>query len=89
MTPPIIENALMTPREAAEYLNIPVSALNRARRLSGLPAVRIGRGVIRYRRESLLAWVEQTEAVETPGARAEKPARPERTDDRPAVSLLD
>jgi excisionase family DNA binding protein len=57
------EDRLLDAREVAELLHLNVSHVRELTRRGDLPCVRLGR-FVRYRRESLLAWIE---ARERPG----------------------
>jgi excisionase family DNA binding protein len=52
---------LLDAAEAAELLNVKVSWIREATRDGRLPAVMLGR-YRRYRRDSLLAWIEKQES---------------------------
>jgi excisionase family DNA binding protein len=55
---------LLDAREVAEFLHINVSHVRELTRRGELPCVRFGR-YVRYRRESLLAWIEARESGTT------------------------
>lgn len=48
--------------EVAAYLNVPISAVHRARKTEGLPALRVG-GTFRFQPSSVRAWVAEREAL--------------------------
>lgn len=61
------EDRLLDAREAAELLNIKLSFVRELTRRGDLPAVPIGaRPHWRYRRESLLRWIEERERAGPP-----------------------
>jgi len=53
-------NKLMDPKEAANYLNVPLSWVRRQVRLNVLPTVRLGH-YTRFRRESLDDFIKEKE----------------------------
>jgi excisionase family DNA binding protein len=55
-----MSDRLLDAREAAQLLNVKVSWVREATRDGRLPCVPLGR-YRRYRRERLLAWIEQQE----------------------------
>lgn len=61
--------SLLTVREAAAYLSVSPSFLNKARRLGGPRFCRLGRSV-RYRREALDEWAASLESPDSDAARA-------------------
>ncbi|MBA3735129.1 MAG: helix-turn-helix domain-containing protein [Actinobacteria bacterium] len=56
----VAPDRLLDVEEAAELIGVPVSWIQRACRADEIPHVRVGR-YIRFRRESLEAWVAQKE----------------------------
>jgi predicted DNA-binding transcriptional regulator AlpA len=62
---------LLTTAEAAAYLQLTVQTLARwrmARPGKGPPYCKLGRGLVRYRREDLEAWVQATQAPALPAS---------------------
>lgn len=60
LTANVTEDHLLTAAEVAELLNVAVSWVSTAAREGVLPCVRVGRW-IRFRRPSILEWVDQLE----------------------------
>jgi excisionase family DNA binding protein len=56
---------LLTAREVAELLNVPATWPLEQAREGRIPHVRLGR-YVRFRREAVLAWVEQLEQEGSP-----------------------
>jgi len=55
-----IEEKLLTPAEAADYLNVSLTWLQEKRAAgNGPPAIKIGHRTVRYRRCELEAWLER------------------------------
>jgi excisionase family DNA binding protein len=54
------DDRLMTAAEVADMLDVKVSWVRSATREGTIPHIRLGRWV-RYRRSSVLAWIEQCE----------------------------
>jgi excisionase family DNA binding protein len=57
----VSEDRLLTAPELAELLSVPVSWVREHTRSGQIPHVQLGR-YRRYRREAVLAWVEEQEA---------------------------
>jgi predicted DNA-binding transcriptional regulator AlpA len=60
---------LILPSEAADYLKVTVQTLARwrmARPGKGPPYCKLGRGLVRYRREDLEAWVQAAQSPAPP-----------------------
>jgi excisionase family DNA binding protein len=57
---------LLDAHEAAEMLNVKVSLVRELTRRGDLPAIQIGERYWRYRRESLLRWIEARERAGPP-----------------------
>lgn len=53
-----MESEVMTPKEAAEFLKIPLSGVWRRVRRNELPAVRVGR-CVRFSRSVLIDWLRR------------------------------
>jgi excisionase family DNA binding protein len=58
---PGVTDRLLTAEELAELLSVPVSWVREHTRSGQIPHVQLGR-YRRYRREAVLAWVEEQEA---------------------------
>ena len=58
------QDRLLTPQDAAELLNVTPSWIVRAAREKVIPCVYVGR-FPRFRRESLVAWIEECEQTPT------------------------
>lgn len=54
-------NRLLTTREAAEYLSVPLKTLQTRWRDWELPALRVGRG-LRFRERDLEGWLDRNQA---------------------------
>jgi excisionase family DNA binding protein len=53
-----VSDRLLTAREVAELLSVPVSWVRQESRADRIPHLRLGR-YVRYDREAVLAWLEQ------------------------------
>ncbi len=70
---------LLTAREVAELLSVPAGWPLEQARAGSIPHVRLGR-YVRFRREAVLAWLEELERGGGPAYRKHRPkvSQPER-----------
>lgn len=57
---------LLTAAEVAELLNVPTRFVREHTRNDAIPHLRIGQRYVRYRRQSVLAWLDTLETTGTP-----------------------
>jgi excisionase family DNA binding protein len=67
---------IMTIKEVAEYLRVPVSSLYKLAQQGKIPASRVGRRW-RFRREIIDRWIDDQTHMDTPGRFSKKDARRE------------
>lgn len=68
----LVPDRLLRAQEVAELLNVPIGWVREHTRAGNLPCVPLGR-YVRYRRSSVLAWLDEQESGGGPKFRKHRP----------------